>query len=150
MTRDDSTGGWVPMGGGGMSIVGLRKLIVSNGEDLRHEYHIHGQRIQDQSVSSQTLKGACEMGHLPKRCHFSYFFFMKKISYFLFFASSSLWSSNKGLILRRDVYDQVLDELKDIETRNRPVSIQSLRTMASSERDEAEANSESSFLVPKY
>ena len=48
---------------------------------------------------------------------------MKKISYFLFFAS--LFSSNKGLILRGDVYDQVLDELKDIETRNRPVSIQS-------------------------
>ena len=52
MTRDDSTGGWVPMGGGGMSIVGLRKLVVSNGEDLRHEYHIHGQRIVDESVSS--------------------------------------------------------------------------------------------------
>lgn len=55
MTRDDSTGGWVPMGGGGMSIVGLRKLIVSNGEDLRHEYHIHGQRMLDQSVSTNFI-----------------------------------------------------------------------------------------------
>ena len=52
MTRDDSTGGWVPMGGGGMSIVGLRKLVItSNGDDIRHEYLIHGQRIADQSVS---------------------------------------------------------------------------------------------------
>ncbi len=51
MTRDDSTGGWVPWGSGGMSIVGLRKLVLSNGEELRHEYLIHGERITDQSVS---------------------------------------------------------------------------------------------------
>ena len=52
MTRDDSTGGWVPMGGGGMSNVGLRKLVISTGaEDLRKEYLIHGQRIADESVS---------------------------------------------------------------------------------------------------
>ena len=50
MTRDDATGGWVPMGIGGLSIVGLRKLVVC-GEDVRHEYLIHGQRISDQSVS---------------------------------------------------------------------------------------------------
>ena len=51
MTRDDSTGGWVPMGGGGMSIVGLRKLVIPGAEDVRHEYLIHGERIADQSVS---------------------------------------------------------------------------------------------------
>ncbi|KAK2162653.1 hypothetical protein LSH36_94g01031, partial [Paralvinella palmiformis] len=50
MTRDDSTGGWVPMGGGGMSIVGLRKLVISTGDDIHHEYLIHGERIADQSV----------------------------------------------------------------------------------------------------
>lgn len=52
MTRDDSSGGWVPMGGGGMSIVGLRKLVISTADDLRYEYLIHGQRIADQSVST--------------------------------------------------------------------------------------------------
>ncbi len=51
MTRDDSTGGWVPMGGGGMSIVGLRKLVINTADDIKHEYLIHGQRIADQSVS---------------------------------------------------------------------------------------------------
>ena len=58
MTRDDSSGGWVPMGGGGMSEVGLRKIVLSAGDgggDLHHEYHIHGQKMQDRSVSDELL-----------------------------------------------------------------------------------------------
>lgn len=52
MTRDDSSGGWVPMGGGGLSNVGLRKVTRKNGEDLLHnEYLIYGTRIADNSVS---------------------------------------------------------------------------------------------------
>ena len=51
MTRDDSTGGWVPMGGGGMSKVGLHKLAGGDTDQLP-EYLIYGQRMADQSVSS--------------------------------------------------------------------------------------------------
>lgn len=77
MTRDDSAGGWMLLAGGGVSVVGLRKLLIApakpldgqlrrhgndkeaettiNGSDpdeqLRREYLIHGQRISDQSVS---------------------------------------------------------------------------------------------------
>lgn len=52
MMRDDSSGGWVPMGGGGLSNVGLRKVTRKNGEDLLHnEYLIYGTRIADNSVS---------------------------------------------------------------------------------------------------
>ena len=50
MTRDESTGGWVPLGRGGMSVVGLRRLITAAGEDVTAEYRLHGQRIADQSV----------------------------------------------------------------------------------------------------
>ncbi|XP_069118315.1 sprouty-related, EVH1 domain-containing protein 2-like [Argopecten irradians] len=51
MTRDDSSGGWVPMGGGGLSNVGLRRLVKTNGEDhTRNEYLIQGERIADKSV----------------------------------------------------------------------------------------------------
>ena len=53
MCRDDSSGGWVPLGGGGMSIVGIRKVTVPTHEDLRHDYLIHGQKMSDQSVSSE-------------------------------------------------------------------------------------------------
>lgn len=50
MTRDDSTGGWVPMGAGGLSHVCVCKGSVS-GEDDKLEYLIYGKRIADQSVS---------------------------------------------------------------------------------------------------
>jgi len=57
------------MGGGGMSIVGLRKLVISTGDDIHHEYLIHGERIADQSVSSihQSLSSSCgkELTKLP-------------------------------------------------------------------------------------
>lgn len=45
MTRDDSSGGWVPLGGGGLSNVSVRKRTPD-----RNEYLIHGKRISDQSV----------------------------------------------------------------------------------------------------
>ena len=67
MTRDESTGGWVPMGGGGLSNVKLCKLTQvedqgSNGEQqlstsvsekyrIKPEYVIYGERIADNSVS---------------------------------------------------------------------------------------------------
>uniref|UniRef100_A0A1B6MHI6 WH1 domain-containing protein n=1 Tax=Graphocephala atropunctata TaxID=36148 RepID=A0A1B6MHI6_9HEMI len=54
MTRDDSTGGWVPMGGGGLSNVSVRKKGLSADptipDDIKHEYLIFGKRISDQSV----------------------------------------------------------------------------------------------------
>ncbi|KAK0059923.1 sprouty-related EVH1 domain-containing protein 1-like isoform X1 [Biomphalaria pfeifferi] len=63
MTRDDSTGGWVPMGGGGLSKVRLCKLSpldsntgnnngVMSGENyrLKPEYVIQGERIADKTV----------------------------------------------------------------------------------------------------
>ena len=45
MTRDDSSGGWVPLGGGGLSNVSVRKRTPD-----KNEYLIHGKRISDQSV----------------------------------------------------------------------------------------------------
>lgn len=48
MTRDDSSGGWVPTSGGGMSLVGLRTLSSSN-VDL--QYLIDGRRVSDRTVT---------------------------------------------------------------------------------------------------
>lgn len=50
MTRDDSTGGWVPMGAGGLSNVSVCKGSVP-GEDDKIEYLICGRRITDHTVS---------------------------------------------------------------------------------------------------
>lgn len=49
MTRDESTGGWVPLGGGGMSLVGLQRNSAKNGAA---EYTIIGQKLSDQTVNS--------------------------------------------------------------------------------------------------
>lgn len=63
MTRDDSTGGWVPMGGGGLSNVSVRKRGLTADptipDDVKHEYLIFGKRISDQTVSITSL------GRLP-------------------------------------------------------------------------------------
>ena len=51
MTRDEGTGGWVPFGKGGMSIIGLRRVTIADRDDVTTEYLLHGQRIADKSVS---------------------------------------------------------------------------------------------------
>ena len=56
MMRDDSTGGWLPMGGGGLSNVSVRKRKIQHQEfdqPCRHEYLIHGKRISDNRVRYQ-------------------------------------------------------------------------------------------------
>ena len=72
MMRDDSTGGWVPVGGGGLSNVSVQKQkIFHEDEDqlCKHEYLIDGKRISDQAVSwiiqlhthSSEKRGLCLM-----------------------------------------------------------------------------------------
>jgi hypothetical protein len=51
MTRDDSSGGWLPTHGGGMSVVGLR----SKPSTASSQYLIYGQRVSDQAVSLCSL-----------------------------------------------------------------------------------------------
>ncbi|KAL7648755.1 UNVERIFIED_CONTAM: hypothetical protein RMT77_000662 [Armadillidium vulgare] len=51
MMRDDSTGLWVPMGGGGFSNVSVRKRILhTDPDEVEPEYFIYGKRISDQRV----------------------------------------------------------------------------------------------------
>lgn len=49
MTRDESTEGWLPLQGGGLANVSIRKRARM--PDVGgHEYIIYGQRISDQTV----------------------------------------------------------------------------------------------------
>lgn len=66
MTRDDSSGGWVPVGGGGLSHVTIAKgHRVDDGGRPRH-YLIRGERLRDQAVSSWRGAGrACRSGGGP-------------------------------------------------------------------------------------
>lgn len=51
MTRDDSSGGWVPLGGGGLSHVVICKGRSHDGRG-RREYIIRGERLRDRAVSA--------------------------------------------------------------------------------------------------
>lgn len=63
MERDDSSGGWVPQSGGGLSDVCVRKRLHASpstvpGQEAakaKHEYHICGRRISDDSVRPALL-----------------------------------------------------------------------------------------------
>nr|XP_020469680.1 sprouty-related, EVH1 domain-containing protein 1 [Monopterus albus] len=48
MTRDDSSGGWLPLGGGGLSCVTVYK--VNRAEPTSVEFHIKGERLKDKLV----------------------------------------------------------------------------------------------------
>ena len=55
MTRDEGTGMWVPMSGGGMSVVSLHRVLARCVAGLNDDaddaaYVILGQRIADKSV----------------------------------------------------------------------------------------------------
>lgn len=60
MTRDESTEGWLPLQGGGLANVSIRKRARM--PDVGgHEYIIYGQRISDQTVNSINLCGELDV-----------------------------------------------------------------------------------------
>ncbi|XP_044749349.1 sprouty-related, EVH1 domain-containing protein 2 [Coccinella septempunctata] len=81
MSRDDSSGGWVPLGGGGLSNVSVRKRLrpcpATTGEQdapapskQKHEYLIFGKRISDQNVVlSCTIKKDFEYNKVMPTFH---------------------------------------------------------------------------------
>lgn len=50
MTRDESTEGWLPLAGGGLANVSIRKRVRIPPDANAYEYIIFGQRISDQTV----------------------------------------------------------------------------------------------------
>lgn len=53
MARDDSSGGWLPVGGGGLSQVSVCRVRGARPEGGTRQGHyvIHGERLRDQKVS---------------------------------------------------------------------------------------------------
>lgn len=67
MTRDDSSGGWVPLGGGGLSHVVICKGRSHDGRG-RREYIIRGERLRDRAVSVCVCYG-CLWCHVAPQHH---------------------------------------------------------------------------------
>ncbi len=52
MTRDDSSGGWLPLGSGGFSCVTVHKLSRTEADgSSAAEFLIHGERLGDKTVT---------------------------------------------------------------------------------------------------
>lgn len=52
MTRDDSSGGWLPLGGGGLSCVSVHKVSRPDSDSPNGvDYLIQGERLKDKLVS---------------------------------------------------------------------------------------------------
>nr|1XOD_A Chain A, Spred1 [Xenopus tropicalis]1XOD_B Chain B, Spred1 [Xenopus tropicalis] len=49
MTRDDSSGGWLQLGGGGLSSVTVSKTLQP-GDSGGTEFLVHGERLRDKTV----------------------------------------------------------------------------------------------------
>lgn len=74
MSRDDSSGGWVPLGGGGLSDVSVRRRPRPQGagppDKPKHDYLIYGKRISDSSVVlSCTIKKDFEYNKVMPTFH---------------------------------------------------------------------------------
>ncbi|XP_035674945.1 sprouty-related, EVH1 domain-containing protein 2-like isoform X2 [Branchiostoma floridae] len=50
MTRDDSSGGWLPLGGGGLSIVGVYSFQKEGDVLPKKDFVIYGERLKDKTV----------------------------------------------------------------------------------------------------
>lgn len=79
MTRDDSSGGWVPLAGGGLSHVIICKGRSPDGRG-RREYIIHGERLRDRAVSVCVCVKACPLIVMPFVWVLSLFPFPKRLS----------------------------------------------------------------------
>jgi len=58
MTRDDSSGGWLPQEGGGLSRVGVCKVTYPEGNG-RSGFLIHGERQKDKLVIDPNSTFVC-------------------------------------------------------------------------------------------
>lgn len=58
MTRDDSSGGWLPQEGGGLSRVGVCKVTYPEGNG-RSGFLIHGERQKDKLVIESNSTFVC-------------------------------------------------------------------------------------------
>lgn len=59
MTRDDSSGGWLPLGGGGLSCVSVNKVSRPDSDSPNGvDYLIQGERLKDKLVSIRIWNSA--------------------------------------------------------------------------------------------
>lgn len=104
MARDESTEGWLPLAGGGMANVSIRRRSRLAPEVKGHEYIIYGQRVPDGTVSDLVQPLGCDwlIWHVSSKQVILSCVINKELQYFKVMPTFHHWSttSKAGCIQR--------------------------------------------------
>lgn len=91
MTRDDSSGGWLPQEGGGLSRVGVCKVTYPEGNG-RSGFLIHGERQKDKLVIDPNSTFVCSYNENYPRSIAIVFLCKFWLFFFLIYKKTGMWN----------------------------------------------------------
>ncbi|XP_055626288.1 sprouty-related, EVH1 domain-containing protein 2 isoform X2 [Toxorhynchites rutilus septentrionalis] len=115
MARDESTEGWLPLQGGGLANVSIRKRARLPPDGGGHEYIIYGQRIADQTVILSCVINR-DLQYYKVMPTFHHWRAGKQRNGLTFQTAADARAFDKGIIR---AYDDLIDGMADCTTRNK-------------------------------
>ncbi|XP_049291952.1 sprouty-related, EVH1 domain-containing protein 1 isoform X3 [Anopheles funestus] len=114
MARDESTEGWLPLQGGGLANVSIRKRARLPPDGGGHEYIIYGQRISDQTVILSCVINR-DLQYFKVMPTFHHWRAGKQRNGLTFQTAADARAFDKGIIR---AYDDLIDGMADGTTPN--------------------------------
>ncbi|KFB49942.1 AGAP012085-PA-like protein [Anopheles sinensis] len=114
MARDESTEGWLPLQGGGLANVSIRKRARLPPDGGGHEYIIYGQRISDQTVILSCVINR-DLQYFKVMPTFHHWRAGKQRNGLTFQTAADARAFDKGIIR---AYDDLIDGMDDTTTPN--------------------------------
>lgn len=115
MARDESTEGWLPLQGGGLANVSIRKRARLPPDGGGHEYIIYGQRISDQTVILSCVINR-DLQYFKVMPTFHHWRAGKQRNGLTFQTAADARAFDKGIIR---AYDDLIDGMADGTTHNK-------------------------------
>ncbi|XP_035794299.1 sprouty-related, EVH1 domain-containing protein 2-like isoform X2 [Anopheles albimanus] len=109
MARDESTEGWLPLQGGGLANVSIRKRARLPPDGGGHEYIIYGQRISDQTVILSCVINR-DLQYFKVMPTFHHWRAGKQRNGLTFQTAADARAFDKGIIR---AYDDLIDDMAD-------------------------------------
>ncbi|XP_058055339.1 sprouty-related, EVH1 domain-containing protein 2 isoform X1 [Anopheles bellator] len=114
MARDESTEGWLPLQGGGLANVSIRKRARLPPDGGGHEYIIYGQRISDQTVILSCVINR-DLQYFKVMPTFHHWRAGKQRNGLTFQTAADARAFDKGIIR---AYDDLIDGMANTTTQN--------------------------------
>ncbi|XP_055536737.1 sprouty-related, EVH1 domain-containing protein 1 isoform X2 [Wyeomyia smithii] len=115
MARDESTEGWLPLQGGGLANVSIRKRARLPPDGGGHEYIIYGQRISDQTVILSCVINR-DLQYFKVMPTFHHWRAGKQRNGLTFQTAADARAFDKGIIR---AYDDLIDGMDDYTAHNK-------------------------------